>query len=151
MEIVLRSIAIIHNSRNEIIDDDWANIISEICLDDHIPVEAFDHISNFSHLEILYYFDQSIDKKLSYLRRPRGNPDFPEIGIFAQRNSNRRNQIGLCTVQLIEHQERVLKVKYLDAINGTPVLDIKPVFKKFEPSGEIKEPKWVGELLHKYW
>jgi len=49
------------------------------------------------------------------------------IGIFAQRKKDRPNHIGLCSVELIPHKERTIIVKYLDAINGTPILDIKPV------------------------
>ena len=68
-----------------------------------------------------------------YNGKPRGNSGYPNVGIFGQRKKDRPNLIGLYTVELIEHTDRILKVKYLDAINGTPVLDIKPVFKEFQP------------------
>ena len=73
------------------------------------------------------------------------------MGIFGQRKKGRPNTIGLCTVELIEHNSRTIKVKYLDAIDGTPILDIKPVFKEFQPNGEIKQPIWVGDLMKNYW
>ncbi len=63
----------------------------------------------------------------------------------------RHNHLGLCTVELIEHTGSTIKVKYLDAIDGTPILDIKPVFKEFEPKGEIKQPQWTVELMKDYW
>jgi tRNA (Thr-GGU) A37 N-methylase len=73
------------------------------------------------------------------------------VGIFAQRKKDRPNAIGLCTVELLEHTGRTIKVKYLDAINGTPILDIKPVIKEFNPSQETKQPDWVADLMQHYW
>src|SRR5947209_7650485 len=128
MNINLKPVAIVRNSRTEPIDDNWGNIISEIILDNSIPDIAFDNIGDFSHLDIIYYFDKLPSEKIEYARRPRGNPNYPLNGIFAQRNKDRPNSLGLCTAELISHKGRILEVKYLDAINGTPVLDIKPVF-----------------------
>ncbi|MGE0568878.1 MAG: TrmO family methyltransferase [Bacteroidia bacterium] len=59
--------------------------------------------------------------------------------------------MGLCTVELLEHNGRTIKVKYLDAIDGTPVLDIKPVFKEFQAKGLIRQPNWVTDLMKNYW
>ena len=151
MEIHLTPIAIVKNSRKEPEDNHWGEIISEIILDPTIPSDAFKNITEFSHLEIIYYFNKSASQKVEYTRRPRGNPDFPEMGIFAQRNKDRPNQIGLCTVELIEQKGRKLLVKYLDAIDGTPVLDIKPVFVQFQPMGSIRQPSWVSDLTKNYW
>jgi tRNA (Thr-GGU) A37 N-methylase len=78
--------------------------------------------------------------RILYSRKTRGNPDYPNMGIFAQRNKDRPNQIGLSTVELIWHRERSIGVRMLDAINGTPVLDIKPVFKEFRSLTEIRQP-----------
>ena len=151
MEIKLNPIAIIRNSRIQPMDDFWGEIISEIELSEYIPTEAFDNISDFSHLEIIYYFSQVEIKDIVYNGKPRGNSGYPNVGIFGQRKKDRPNLIGLYTVELIEHTDRILKVKYLDAINGTPVLDIKPVFKEFQPKGEIRQPEWVGDLMRNYW
>jgi tRNA-Thr(GGU) m(6)t(6)A37 methyltransferase TsaA len=118
---------------------------------DHVPTEALENIEQFSHLEIIYYFDRVGKNKIVYSGRPRGNPDYPVMGIFAQRKKDRPNQLGLCTVELIEHSGRSIKVKYLDAIDGTPVLDIKPVFKEFGSRTEIKQASWVNDLMKDYW
>jgi tRNA-Thr(GGU) m(6)t(6)A37 methyltransferase TsaA len=151
MEIVLHPIATVKNSRTEPIDDNWEAIIAEIELAGHLPTEAFDGISEFSHLEIIYYFDKVRKEDIVYSGRPRGNPDYPLVGIFAQRKKDRPNPIGLSTVELLEHTGRTIKVRFLDAIDGTPILDIKPVFKEFEPKTEIKQPAWVEDLMKKYW
>lgn len=151
MEIKLKPIAFVINSRTTQTDDYWETIISEIELAQDIPTEAFDNISDFSHLEIIYFFDKVENKEIIYSGRPRGNPNYPSVGIFGQRKKDRPNTIGLCTVELIEHKNRKLKVKYLDAINGTPILDIKPVFKEFQAKSEIKQPDWVEDLMRNYW
>jgi tRNA-Thr(GGU) m(6)t(6)A37 methyltransferase TsaA len=151
MEIKLTPIATVKNSRAIPIDDNWEEIIAEIELANHIPTEALENISDFSHLEIIYYFDKVENKDIVYSGRPRGNPNYPLVGILGQRKKDRPNQIGLCTVQLLEHNGRTIKVKYLDAIDGTPILDIKPVFKEFQPKGEIKQPIWVADLMKNYW
>lgn len=151
MEIVLKPLAVVKNSRKEPIDDNWETIIADIELADHIPTQAFDGISNFSHLEIIYYFDKVKNDDIVFSGRPRGNPEYPLVGIFGQRKKDRPNKIGLSTVELIEHNGRTIKVKFLDAIDGTPVLDIKPVFNEFQPKTEIKQPKWVADLMKNYW
>ncbi|MGG5210442.1 tRNA (N6-threonylcarbamoyladenosine(37)-N6)-methyltransferase TrmO [Chryseobacterium sp. MIQD13] len=151
MEITLQPIATVKNSRTEPIDDNWETIIAEIELADHIPTEAFNSISNFSHLEIIYYFDKVKEEDIVFSGHPRGNTNYPRTGIFGQRKKDRPNTIGLATVELLEHNERTIKVKFLDAIDGTPVLDIKPVFKEFQPKGEIKQPAWVADLMKNYW
>ena len=101
--------------------------------------------------EIIFYFDQVADDKIVYSGRPRGNPEYPVMGIFCQRKKDRPNKIGLCTVELLEHTGSTIKVKGLDAIDGTPVLDIKPVFREFQPKGNITQPEWAGDLMKNYW
>jgi len=151
MQITLTPIATVTNIRTEAVDDFWGDTISEITLADHVPTEAFDNIEQFSHLEIIYYFDQADPGKIVYSGHPRGNPEYPKMGILGQRKKDRPNQLGLCTVELIEHTGRTIKVKYLDAIDGTPVLDIKPVMKEFNLKGDIKQPAWVADLMKDYW
>lgn len=151
MEVKLNAIASVKNSRTKPIDDHWEAVISDIELADHIPAEAFAHISDFSHLEIIYLLDQVKPVEIVFSGRPRGNPKYPVVGIFGQRKKDRPNTLGLCTVELLEHNGRTLKVKYLDAIDGTPVLDIKPVFREFLPKGEIRQPAWVADLMKNYW
>lgn len=151
MEIKLRSIATVKNSRTEPTDDRWASIISEIELADHIPTEVFDGISEFSHLEIIFYFDKVRDEDIVFSGHPRGNPKYPCVGILAQRKKDRPSRIGLTTVEILKHDGRVITVQHLDAINGTAVLDIKPVFKEFQPDKEIAQPDWVSSLMNNYW
>lgn len=149
--MILKPIATVRNLRTEIKDDYWGNLISEITLLPEIPEEAFAGIEQFSHLEIIYQFNQVDENTIVYSGHPRGNPAYPLTGIFAQRKKDRPNRIGLCTVQLISHEGRTIRVKLLDAIDGSPVIDIKPVMREFEPQGEIRQPEWATDLMQDYW
>ncbi len=151
MEIILKAVAEVKNSRHDTSDDFWGDIISEITLMPEIPSMAFEGIMNFSHLEIIYYFNKVDPQKIVYSGHPRGNPKWPVMGIFCQRKKDRPNQLGLCTVELVEQKERSIFVKYLDATAGTPILDIKPVFKEFDLNGKRKQPGWVATLMKDYW
>lgn len=151
MEICLTPVAYVRNSRTAPLDDGWEAIPSEIVLADALPDEAFLGIEGFSHLEILYRFDQVPEAAVVHSGRPRGNPAYPQTGIFAQRKKDRPNRLGLCTVELVAATARTLTVRRLDAIDGTPVLDIKPVFREFGPRGAIRQPAWVDDLMQAYW
>ncbi|TCJ12566.1 tRNA (N6-threonylcarbamoyladenosine(37)-N6)-methyltransferase TrmO [Flaviaesturariibacter flavus] len=151
MTFSLAPVAFVHNVRSTPTDDYWGTVRSEIILADNVPAEALDGIEAFSHLEIIYCFNQVAEQDFPFARHPRGNTAWPRVGIFAQRNKDRPNRIGLVTVELLERGERSLLVRRLDAIDGTPVLDIKPVFRQFGTQGEVRQPAWVDELLQDYW
>jgi tRNA (adenine37-N6)-methyltransferase len=82
---------------------------------------------------------------------PRGNPDWPRVGVFAQRGSGRPNRIGVTVCRLLAVEGRSLTVQALDAIDGTPVLDVKPYLAEFAPRGEVRQPAWSQELMAAYW
>jgi tRNA (Thr-GGU) A37 N-methylase len=84
-------------------------------------------------------------------RHPRGRTDWPKVGIFAQRAKARPNRIGVTTCELVDVDGLDLRVRGLDAIDGTPVLDVKPYMQAFGPRGEVREPEWVAELMANYW
>ncbi len=149
--IHLSPIAFVSNTRREPTDDHWGEIISDITLADHIPSDTLLNIEDFSHLEIVYYFDKVKQEDIRYSGHPRGNKNYPVMGIYGQRKKDRPNQLGLCNVKLLKHVGRTLTVQYLDAIDGTPVLDIKPIIKEFLPKGEISQPDWVSDLMKEYW
>jgi tRNA-Thr(GGU) m(6)t(6)A37 methyltransferase TsaA len=151
-EFVLSPIARVCNSRTTPADDHWGGIVSEIVLDEALPEESLDGIEAFSHAEILFYFD-GVDgnKKIIYSRHPRGNSAWPRVGIFAQRNKDRPNHIGLTIVSIIKRAGRSLFVQGLDAMQNTPVLDIKPVMVEFLPREPVRQPEWSHELMKEYW
>ena len=152
MHYTIKPVAFVNNTRKEILDDNWGSIISTIELVETINESSLKGIHEFSHLEIIFYFDKVSDDKIQYeARHPRNNKDYPEVGIFAQRGKNRPNKLGVTIVELIEVNNRVVVVKGLDAIDGTPIIDIKPVMKEFLPKGEVSQPKWSVSLMDNYW
>jgi tRNA-Thr(GGU) m(6)t(6)A37 methyltransferase TsaA len=151
-KIELQPIGFVKNSRIEISDDFWGGIRSEITLVDKFPNDAFKGIEEFSHLEIIFCFDKVDPAKIKFgANHPRNNTNWPNVGIFAQRGKNRPNRIGLSVVKIAEVRDNAIIVTGLDAIDGTPILDIKPVIKEFLPSEEIKQPLWASELMKDYW
>ena len=84
-------------------------------------------------------------------RHPRGNAAWPRVGIFAQRAKDRPNRIGTTVVAIAGRRGRVLEVVGLDAVDGTPVLDIKPVMREFLPRTEVRQPEWAAEVMREYW
>ena len=152
MKVEIRSIATVYNTRIDIIDDFWGDIISEIKLNDDIPEDALEGIDSFSHAEIIFIFDKTLSAKpVLGSEHPRENKAWPKVGIFAQRKKNRPNFIGTTICEIIKRDGKSLYVKKLDAIDGTPVVDIKPVMKEFLPQSPIEQPSWSNELMKDYW
>lgn len=150
--ISMRPIAVVRGGRVEAIDDDWGDVEATIELDVRFPPDALAGLDAFSHLDVVFVFDQVDPDSVNVgARRPRGNPDWPEVGIFAQRARARPNRIGVTTCDLVGVDGRTLTVRGLDAIDGTPVLDVKPHLREFGPRGEVREPDWVRELMAGYW
>ena len=150
--ITLSPIATVKNTRQIIEDDHWGGIVSVIELDASFAEEALFQIEEFSHAEIIYYFHLVEDNKIeTSARHPRNNKDWPKVGIFAQRGKNRPNRLGATIVKIIRREGIQLFVQGLDAIDGTPVLDIKPVMREFLPREEIGQPEWATELMKNYW
>jgi len=100
----------------------------------------------------LFFFDRVEPEKIvAGARHPRNNRDWPAVGIFAQRGKARPNRIGNTIVRILRRDGRVLYIAELDAVDGTPVLDIKPVMQEFLPRAEVRQPRWSRELMQRYW
>ncbi|MDJ0919514.1 MAG: SAM-dependent methyltransferase [Henriciella sp.] len=152
MQIELEPIGYVRDGRSEVQDDHWGSERCRIELTDAYGPEALFGLSDFSHLEIIFYFDRVPDTKVQTgARHPRNNKDWPLVGIFGQRGKNRPNRLGLCTCKLISVEGTTLTVEGLDAIEGTPVLDIKPLMRGFQPREDTRQPEWAGELMKNYW
>jgi tRNA-Thr(GGU) m(6)t(6)A37 methyltransferase TsaA len=152
--ITLSPIGLVHSPRIEVKDDFWGNVTSSIELDaSRFTPDSVLGLTDFSHILVDYHLhaipDQSV---VTGAGNPRGNPDWPRVGIFAQRKKNRPNKIGVSICELLEVEGLKLKVKALDAIEGTPVLDIKPFVREFEPDpARVRQPQWVTELMRDYY
>jgi len=149
----IRAIGWVRSSRTEAVDDDWDNVVSTIELDSTIfTPEALRGLDEFSHIEVVYLFDRVDPTEVQVgARHPRNNPAWPMVGIFAQRAKSRPNRLGLCTCALRAVRDLTLGVMGLDAIDGTPVLDLKPYMIEFGPRGPVRQPTWSHELMFGYW
>lgn len=149
----LTPIGWVHSPRTKPLDDNWDAITASITLDaGQFDSEAVQGLDSFSHIEVVYLFDRVSDSSIhTGARRPRNNPEWPQVGIFAQRAKNRPNRIGVSVCPLLGIDELTLTVHALDAIDGTPVLDIKPYMTEFAPRGDIRQPEWSHQLMAGYW
>ncbi|MFH8369946.1 SAM-dependent methyltransferase [Streptomyces sp. NPDC018031] len=139
--------------RTTVTDDDWGPVTAVIRLDgSRFGPEALYGLADFSHLEVVYHFDRVDERKVETgARHPRGNPDWPLTGVFAQRAKNRPNRLGVSRCRLLSVDGLDIEVAGLDAVDGTPVLDIKPYMAEFGPRGEVVQPPWSVELMRSYY
>lgn len=152
-DFTVKAIGRVRSARDEAIDDGWDAIPVRIELDARqFTPDALLSLDQFSHAEIVYLFDRVREDQIERgARHPRGRTDWPRAGIFAQRGKNRPNRIGVTVAEIVKVEGLTLTLKGLDAIEGTPVLDIKPVLSGFLPRGEVREPHWAREIMAAYW
>ena len=150
---MVRPIGVVRSTRTEPVDDGWDEVTSSITLDaGQFGPEALTGLDTFSHVEVVYLLDRvAPDDVETGARRPRGNPEWPEVGVFAQRAKGRPNRIGITTCEVLGVEGRTVHVRGLDAIDATPVLDLKPAMREFGPRGRLRQPAWSHELMAEYW
>jgi tRNA (Thr-GGU) A37 N-methylase len=139
--------------RDEPIDDEWGDVEATIVLDGALlDPDAALCLEDFSHIEVVYLFHLVDEADVTRgARRPRGNPDWPTVGILAQRAKGRPNRIGVSRCELVDVDGFKLRVRGLDAVDGTPVLDVKPFMVEFAPRGPVFQPEWASDLMRTYW
>ena len=121
----------------------WEEVSSEIIIDDSL-IEALDGLEGFSHIIIIYWLHLSIDKsRMANKVHPRGDAEMPLVGRFATRSPYRPNSLGQKLVRLLERKGNVLRVQGLDALDGTPVVDIKPFIPGYDSVDAAAVPKWA--------
>jgi len=140
-EITLKAIGFVRNDVKEPTHRDSEDVISEIIIDSHLT-EALDNLDEFSHIIILYWIHRS-RRPAPMKVHPRGDPERALMGVFATRSPSRPNPIGKATVTLLERKDNILKVQGLDAIDGTPVLDIKPYIPGYDSVDNCRAPSWM--------
>lgn len=151
MTFEVAPIAIVRSPRKDLSDDFWGAVEAEIVLDAAFEETAFCGLGDFSHVEVLFLMHQVSPAKIeSGARHPRERADWPLVGIFGQRGKARPNRIGLTRATIVKVDGRVLTVRGLDAIDGTPVLDVKPWMDEFAPIGPTRQPAWATELMQDY-
>ncbi len=144
-DMTLKAIGIVRNGIKQALPakSDWGKIVSDIVIDSNL-IEALDGLDDFSHIIVLYWMHQvpalsQVQTKI----HPRGRYELPLVGLFATRAPYRPNPIGKATVRLLQRQGNILKVEGLDAIDGTPVIDIKPYIPGYDSVANTRVPPWI--------
>jgi tRNA (adenine37-N6)-methyltransferase len=149
--IVLTPIGVVSGGRTRIFEDHWGPVVSRLVLDPSVvDLAATDGLSEFSHIEVVFHFHQETRVRRG-AAHPRGNPAWPPVGVLAGHSPVRPNHLGVSVCALLEVSGLELTVQGLDAIDGTPILDIKPYAAEFQPAGPVREPTWMRELMAQYY
>jgi tRNA-Thr(GGU) m(6)t(6)A37 methyltransferase TsaA len=150
--VTLEPVGVVVGGRAEPIDDDWGTVEAVIRLDgQRFAPDAVAGLDAFSHLCVVFQFHLVAEADVvTGARRPRGNPDWPRVGMFAQRAKMRPNRLGVSNCELVAVDGLDLHVRGLDAVSGTPVLDVKPFMREFEPAAS-RQPEWATELMAGYY
>lgn len=145
LAMTLKPIGMVRNDVTEPIRHGWRERVSEVVVDEGLT-EALDGIEQWSHLIILYWLHKlPAGRRLPLKVHPMGKADLPLVGRFSTRSPSRPNPVGQATVELLAHRGNILRVKGLDAIDGTPVIDIKPYIPKYDQAPDARVAQWMRE------
>ena len=152
MRIELTAVGFVHNGRTDTGDEGWGDVESEIRFEPEFA-EALAGLEHWSHALVVFYMhDDPADESQpsAWQRRPRGRADMPLLGVFAQRGRMRPNPIGVTAARIVRVEAGRLTLLGLDAIDGTPVLDVKPYAPPFDRVDTAQVPAWFDELMQRY-
>jgi len=149
--LMFNAIGVVRNGINKMSTGNWAQAESRIELNADLAA-GLQGLADFSHAVVVFHLHQipPFDKAKQLLRNPRGMEHLPPVGVFAQRTKFRPNPIGVTPVKLVSIKDNVLTVTGLDAMDGTPVLDVKPFIPEFDSVEKSKQAEWVPEMLKGY-
>ena len=142
--ISLKPIGIVRNDIKQPQTQGWEEVVSHIVVDTSLS-EALDNLDEFSHIIVLYWIHQLPPGEPPTKVHPRGNREIPLKGALATRSPNRPNPVGKATVKLLQRRGNTLMVEGLDAIDGTPVIDIKPYIPEYDSAANARVPQWIIE------
>ena len=145
MEIKIKPIGFVKNDVKEQRFGNWKDEISEIILDKEYE-EALDGIEDYSHINVVFWMSEVKTCKIKH--KPQGNEEVPVVGILACRCPARPNPIGITTVELLERKNNTIKVKGLDVIDNTPIIDLKPYTPQYDRVEDAKTPEWINKLKY---
>ena len=133
----------------EAVDMNWGEVVSEIVLKPEYAPGLLG-LGDFSHAMILTFLHEAkYDPDIHMRRHPQERQDMPLLGIFAQRARHRPNRIGVTAVEIVEVTENSVKVRALDAIDGTPVIDVKPYVPVYDKK-DATIPEWMEKMMKGY-
>ena len=153
MEITLKRVATVRNGRTHTGDEGWAEVRSRIEVEPAFS-SALEGLDRWSHVLVLFYMHHEPGDEAppaDWRRRPRGRADMPLVGVFAQRGRLRPNVLGVTAAKIEAIEPGALVVSGLDAIDGTPVLDLKPYAPVFDRVDGARVPEWFETLMRGYY
>ena len=112
-------------------------------------VDALYGLNGFSHLEVVYYLHLEPPSEGFRARiHPLGFEQLPRVGLFATRTPHRPNRLGVTLCRLLEVQGNLVRTRGLDALDGSPVLDIKAAWKdRYLEASEMRFPEWTETAI----
>jgi tRNA (adenine37-N6)-methyltransferase len=141
----LKAIGIVKNNVNKWVGVTKSkDVVSEIILNDNL-VEGLRGLEGFSHATIIFWMPRP-PGPLSISFHPGHKADLPLVGVFASRSPARPNPIAKTIVEIIEYHNNTLRVKGLDAVDGTPVIDIVPYMPQSDSIDNARVPAWVSKI-----
>jgi tRNA-Thr(GGU) m(6)t(6)A37 methyltransferase TsaA len=149
-ELLIKPIGVVESPVKEPVDENWGTITSRIILKPEYASGLLG-LGDFTHVIVVTCLHKaSFDPARHLQRRPRGLAHMPKVGIFSQRAKDRPNPLGVTAVKLLAVGENHITVQGLDAIDGTPVIDIKPYYPQYDRVDAARVPAWVDELMKEY-
>lgn len=144
-------VARVRSPIHEAADEGWGRVESELVFDASLA-PGLKGLEAFTHAVVVFWMEQSAFAPADLVRRPRGREDMPPVGVFAQRAKDRPNPIGITAVKIesVDVEKGILRVQGLDAIDGTPVLDVKPYVPAFDRAESARVPEWMDALMKGY-
>jgi tRNA-Thr(GGU) m(6)t(6)A37 methyltransferase TsaA len=148
--VTLQVIARVRNGRTSAEDANWGKVESRIEVDPEFAA-GLEGLDQFSHAVVVFHMHLDPNREPATLqRRPRGRADMPLVGVFAQRGRMRPNPVGVTSVKIVRVEPGAVIVRGLDAIDGTPVLDLKPYAPVFDRHDDARVPDWLDRLMQGY-
>ncbi len=145
--ITMKAIGIVRNEVTQLPrpKQGFRKVVSDIVVDSSLT-ETLDGLEEFSHIIVLFWFHRraAIDE-LPTKRHPVGKQELPLVGLLAWRSPIRPNPIGQTTVRLLQRQGNILRVEGLDALDGSPVIDIKPYVPRWDLAPDARVPWWATD------
>jgi tRNA-Thr(GGU) m(6)t(6)A37 methyltransferase TsaA len=146
----LTPIGVVRTQATEPVDENWGAVESTIVVEPALRPGLLG-LDDFSHLIVVTLLHGAAFDPARHLQRhPRGRKELPLLGIFSQRAKDRPNPLGITCVPIVGLVDEGIRVRGLDAIDGTPVLDLKPHFPVFDSPPNPRTPVWVDELMRGY-
>lgn len=143
-------IGVVRSPVIEPVDEGWGSVVSEVHVNEEYA-SGLQGLEEFSHAVVVMWLHLAdFDPQEHLRRRPQGRKDMPCVGIFSQRARHRPNSIGITAVEVVDVKGNMLRVRGLDAIDGTPVLDVRPYFPHYDRVDDASVPDWVDRLMQGY-